>query len=109
MKEMEARLEQQVRVSKMLGLGFILSITPMGGVGSLLAFILGFRALHIIQKSGDRIAGLKMALWCVIAGAYGMVIIPLAIWAELKFPRENLDLSLFMFIQAIMSQASLTN
>jgi hypothetical protein len=37
-------LEQQVKVSRMLGMAFALSVTGIGGIGSLLALILGWRA-----------------------------------------------------------------
>jgi hypothetical protein len=82
MKEMEDRLERQVRVSKLLGLGFILTIVPMVGLGSLAALLIGLKAKKIIQQSGSEIAGLRMAWWCIIAGAVGVIIFPfLFLWA----------------------------
>jgi hypothetical protein len=77
MKEMEARLARQVRVSKMLGLGFVFSLTPLAGVGSLVAFILGLKALRVIQRSEGEIVGMSMAVWCIATGATGMLLFPL--------------------------------
>ena len=68
-------LEQQVKVSRMLGLAFVLSITGIGGIGSLVAFILGWRALRIIRAASGRITGSWMAWWCILAGALGALII----------------------------------
>ena len=73
-------LEHQVKVSKMLGLAFVLSITSIFGIGSLVAFILGLRAALIIKASNGRITGAWMAWWCILAGALGALIItPLTI------------------------------
>jgi integral membrane sensor domain MASE1 len=73
-------LEQQVKVSRMLGLAFALSITGIGGIGSLVALIIGWRALRVIQTANGRISGRLMAWWCILAGAIGFLIItPLVI------------------------------
>jgi hypothetical protein len=82
-------LEQQVKVSKMLGMAFVLSITGIAGVGSLIAMILGLKARRIIQASGGRVGGHVMAWWCILAGAMGVFIVLVAggafiIHAELK-------------------------
>ena len=61
-------LEQQVKVSKMLGLAFAFSVTGIGGIGSLVALILGWKALRIIQAASGRITGRWMAWWCILAG-----------------------------------------
>ena len=58
------RLEQQVRVSKMLADGFMFSIVWLGGIGSLIAFIKGWRAMKIIRQSNGELAGTAMAWWC---------------------------------------------
>jgi predicted CDP-diglyceride synthetase/phosphatidate cytidylyltransferase len=72
-------LEQQVKVSKMLGMGFVLSITGIMGIGSLIALVLGWKALRTIRASNGRIGGRLMAWWCIVAGALGAVFIPAAI------------------------------
>ena len=69
-------LEQQVKVSKMLGMAFVLSITGFFGVGSMIALILGWKAARIIQASQRRISGGIMAGWCILAGALGALIYP---------------------------------
>ena len=78
-------LGKQVKVSKMLGMAFVLSITGIFGVASLIALILGLRALLIIQSANGRISGLLMAWWCILAGALGTFILPpLTVVAILK-------------------------
>jgi apolipoprotein N-acyltransferase len=78
-------LEQQVKVSKMLGMAFVLSITGIFGVGSLIALIVGWKAARIIQASKGRISGGVMAWWCILAGTLGTLILPpLTIVAILK-------------------------
>lgn len=73
-------LELQVKVSKMLGMAFVLSITSIFGVGSFVALILGWKALRIIQASNPRLSGRVLAWWCILAGALGTLIItPLTI------------------------------
>jgi hypothetical protein len=67
-------LEQQVKVSKMLGMAFVLSISPLLGVGSLIALILGWKASRIIRASRGTISGGLMAGWCILAGALGTLI-----------------------------------
>jgi hypothetical protein len=69
-------LALQVKVSRMLGLAFVLSITGISGIGSLIALILGWRALVIIRNARGRISGRLMAWWCILAGALGTLILP---------------------------------
>lgn len=77
-------LELQVKVSKLLSRGFVFSIVWLGGIGSLLAFISGLRARKIINESNGEIGGLKMAWWCIIVGAFGIITLPLIIISEFK-------------------------
>lgn len=69
-------LELQVKVSKMLGFAFVLSITGLGGVGSLVAFTLGWKALRAIGKAQEKINGRLLAWWCILVGAIGTLTIP---------------------------------
>jgi len=62
-------LEQQVKVSKMLGMAFVLSITGIFGLGSLIALMLGWKARRIIQGADQNISGSLVAWWCILAGA----------------------------------------
>jgi hypothetical protein len=78
--EAPPNLELQIKVSKILSRGFVFSIVWLGGVGSLIAFISGLQARKIINQSNGKIAGLKMAWWCIIAGALGMIILPFVIF-----------------------------
>ena len=73
---MAPHLELQVKVSKMLALGFVLSIVGIAGLGSLAAMILGFRAKKLIKQSNGEIGGIRMAWWCIIVGGLGTVVLP---------------------------------
>ncbi|HEV7744268.1 MAG TPA: hypothetical protein VGO56_04650 [Pyrinomonadaceae bacterium] len=68
-------LELQVKVSRMLGLAFALSITGLGGIGSFVALVLGLKALRIIKAARGMIGGRWMAWWCILAGAFGTLTI----------------------------------
>jgi hypothetical protein len=82
MKPIDAQLERQVRVSKMLGLGFILTIGTIVGIGSLMTLLIGLKAKNIVRQSNGGIAGKNVAWWCIIAGAVGIVGFPiLFLWA----------------------------
>lgn len=64
----------------MLGFGFVLTIVPLGGMGSLAALIIGLKAKSIIQQSNSEIAGIRMAWWCILCGAIGVVVFPILFW-----------------------------
>jgi hypothetical protein len=72
-------LELQIKVSKLLSHGFVFSLVWIGGIGSFIAFIYGLKARKIINQSNDGIVGIRMAWWCIIVGAVGMIIAPLYI------------------------------
>ena len=72
-------LELQIKVSKILSRGFVFSIVWLGGIGSLIAFASGLQARKIIKKANGEIVGIKMAWWCIIVGALGMITFPLLI------------------------------
>jgi len=57
-------------------MAFVLSITGIFGLGSLIALILGCKALRIIQGADRRISGRLVAWWCIVAGALGTLILP---------------------------------
>jgi hypothetical protein len=65
----------QLRVSKMLGYGFACSIVWAGGVGSLVAFIIGVRARRLIRRADFEVSGIRMAWWCIVVGALGLLTI----------------------------------
>lgn len=56
----------------MLGVGFALSLYPSAGVGSLIALLIGIRALRIIRHSEGEVAGRGLAWWCIAVGALGL-------------------------------------
>ncbi len=72
-------LELQIKVSKILSRGFVFSIVWLAGLGSLISFISGLQARKIINQSKGEIVGLKMAWWCIIVGAFGVIILPFMI------------------------------
>ena len=77
-------LEQQIRVSKMLATGFVLSIVWIGGIGSLASVILGLRARRIIKQSKAEVVGIRLAWWCILEGTLGVLVAPLFIFLTLK-------------------------
>jgi hypothetical protein len=66
-------LERQVRLSKMLAMGFALSLVVAGGLGSLAALLIGLKALTVINRSPIELVGKWMAWWCIIIGALGAI------------------------------------
>ena len=83
--ELDPKLALQVRVSKMLGYGFAFSLIWLGGIGSLVAFVVGLRAKKIIRESGGGIYGMRLAQWCIAAGALGILVgVPLMVWTYMR-------------------------
>jgi hypothetical protein len=70
-------LERQVRLSKMLAMGFALSLVGAAGLGSLAALLIGLKALTVINRSPVELVGKWMAWWCIIIGALGAIGAPL--------------------------------
>jgi hypothetical protein len=66
-------LERQVRLSKMLAMGFALSLVGVGGLGSLAALLIGLKALTVINRSPVELVGKWIAWWCIIIGALGAI------------------------------------
>jgi len=67
-------LEIQVRLSKMLAMGFALSLVGAAGLGSLAALLIGLKALTVINRSPVELDGKWMAWWCIIIGSLGAII-----------------------------------
>jgi hypothetical protein len=72
-------LERQVRLSKMLAMGFALSLVGVGGLGSLAALLIGLKALTVINRSPAEIVGKWMAWRRIIIGGLGAIASPLYI------------------------------
>jgi len=66
-------LERQVRLSKMLAMGFALSLVGVGGLGSLAALAIWLKALTVINRSPIELVGKWMAWWRIIIGALGAI------------------------------------
>jgi hypothetical protein len=80
----------QMRVSRMLGFGFALSLAWMGGVASLIAFVIGLRARRLIREAGGRVVGMRMAWWCIIAGAVGVLVgLPAWVWMFMQAAKSR--------------------
>lgn len=66
---MTPQLERQIRLSKMLSLGFVFTLWPGAVVTSPIAVVLGIRGMIIIERSEKRMAGRVIAWWCIIVGS----------------------------------------
>ncbi|HEX8131201.1 MAG TPA: hypothetical protein VF527_19030 [Pyrinomonadaceae bacterium] len=76
-------LAAQIKLSVLLGYGFAFSLLGVGGLASLVAFIIGWRARRRIERSGGKLAGLKLAWWCIVVGGAGALVWPLALAATM--------------------------
>jgi hypothetical protein len=63
---------QQNAINRQLNLGIIFSLVWLFGLGSLISFVLGLRAMHSIGED-DQLRGTGRAWWCVIAGGIGTI------------------------------------
>ena len=70
-------LHAQIKLSVLLGYGFVLSLLTIGGLAPLVAFVIGWHARKRIKASGGRLVGLRLAWWCLIVGGAGAVLWPL--------------------------------
>jgi hypothetical protein len=73
-----------MRVSRMLGCGFAFSLVVAGGVGSLVALVIGLRARGLIKKSDAELSGMRMAWWCIVVGGLGAAMLPLLVWRLIR-------------------------
>lgn len=73
LERLHPTLHLQMRVSRLLGYGFSLTVFA-AGVGSPLAVVLGLRARKLIRQGGGQVVGMRMAWWCIIAGAAETVV-----------------------------------
>ena len=68
-----ARLEAQIKVSKMLSYGFVFTILPIPGVYSLIAVILGLKARRMIKRADVELSGIVLSWWCIIVGGINLL------------------------------------
>lgn len=65
---MTIHLERQIRLSKMLSMGFVFTISPAAFAFSCVSVFIGVRAMAIISESSEPMSGRVMAWWCIIVG-----------------------------------------
>jgi hypothetical protein len=63
------QLERQIRLSRMLSLGFVFTIWPAAGITSCVSVFIGVRAMIVINESTEPMAGRVIAWWCIIVGS----------------------------------------
>ena len=74
----------QIKLSALLGYGFVLSLRGIGGLASLAAVVIGLvEARRRIRRSGGRLAGVRLAWWCIIFGGFWAVVLPLLVASQL--------------------------
>jgi hypothetical protein len=61
-------MERQIKLSRMLSLGFVFTIWPASFATSCVSVFIGVRAMVVISESMDPMAGRVMAWWCIIVG-----------------------------------------
>ena len=67
---MNPQLERQIKVSRMLSMGFVFTICPMVWMmTSWLSVFIGIRAMIIISESTEPMSGRVMAWWCIVVGS----------------------------------------
>jgi hypothetical protein len=66
---MTPQLERQIKLSRMLSLGFVFTIWPAAWMTSCVSVFIGVRAMIVINGSSQPMAGRVMAWWCIIAGS----------------------------------------
>jgi hypothetical protein len=62
------QLERQIRLSRVLSLGFVFTIWPAAWITSCVSIFIGVRAMIVINESTEPMAGRVMAWWCIIVG-----------------------------------------
>jgi hypothetical protein len=69
MNDLAPHLALQIRVSRTLSIGFVLTVWPLSWATSGVAIIIGVWAMSIIKQSQDPLAGKILAWWCIIVGS----------------------------------------
>jgi asparagine N-glycosylation enzyme membrane subunit Stt3 len=82
-KNLSPELLAQVKLSVLLGYGFAFSLIGVGGLASLVAFVIGWQARGRIKRSHDKLVGMKLAWWCIVVGIAGAIILPLVLAARM--------------------------
>ena len=66
--------KDQEQLDRILSRGILFSILWLMGFGSLYACWCGLRARRMIRASGGALIGRGRAWWCLIVGAFGMLV-----------------------------------
>ena len=82
--EIQDRLYEQTRLSKLLSRGFIFSIVWLGGIGSLIALVSGIRGLILIKRSRNILVGKSMAWWCTVVGGIRVIALPWYVYSSIR-------------------------
>jgi hypothetical protein len=64
----------QSQIYRTLKWGIIFSVLWLGGLGSLLAVIFGFKANKAINASSGTLVGKGRAWWCIVVGGIGVAL-----------------------------------
>jgi hypothetical protein len=78
--EEKIQMEAQIALSKSLAMGFAFSLLPVAGLGSIAAIVIGLRARKKIEASNGRLVGMGMVTWCILVGAFGLVLNLFLLW-----------------------------
>jgi hypothetical protein len=83
---MTPQLERQIKLSRMLSMGFVFTISPAAWAFSCVSVFIGIRAMIIINESTEPMAGRVMAWWCIIIGSLqNLVVLLYLLRQHLKF------------------------
>jgi len=63
----------QGKIDSMLKWGIVFSIIWLAGIGSLISFIIGYKARKAIKGSNHELVGSGRAAWCLIVGGLGIL------------------------------------
>jgi hypothetical protein len=80
---LSVELERQVKVGKLVGFGFALTLADRSGFSAPIAVVFGLRALFLIHSSEAAISGNLMAWWCILVGSLNGVFAALNLLALL--------------------------
>jgi hypothetical protein len=70
----------QRQVDRMLKWGIVFSLLWLAGIGSIVALLLGWKAITAIKASNGTLVGAGRGWWCLIVGGLGLLFwLPLVI------------------------------
>jgi hypothetical protein len=83
---MISQLERQIRLSRMLSLGFVFTIWPAALLTACASVFIGVRAMIIINGSTEPMVGRVIAWWCIIVGGLenliGLFYLMIGLWTD---------------------------